>query len=50
VQLFDVTSISQEKQRRWKVLLAMLCYRFAMRIFQSGSFIGKDKRAQLQAR
>ena len=34
VQLYDVTALSAERQRRWKWLLAMLAYRFAMRIYQ----------------
>ncbi|CAM9270579.1 unnamed protein product [Discosporangium mesarthrocarpum] len=32
VQLYDVNALSQQRRRRWKWLLAMLCYRFAVRI------------------
>eukprot|EP00903_Cladosiphon_okamuranus_P008405 g8081.t1 len=32
VQLYDVSALSRQRNRRWKWLLAMLCYRFALRI------------------
>ncbi|CAN0521499.1 unnamed protein product, partial [Ectocarpus sp. 12 AP-2014] len=32
VQLYDVSALSRQRHRRWKWLLAMLCYRFALRI------------------
>ncbi|KAG5177005.1 hypothetical protein JKP88DRAFT_350838 [Tribonema minus] len=32
VQLYDLQALSGERQKRWRWLLAMMCYRFALRI------------------
>eukprot|EP00752_Nemacystus_decipiens_P010351 g9221.t1 len=49
VQLYDVSALSRQRNRRWKWLLAMLCYRFALRISHHtrqpwcrGGRMGKD--------
>uniref|UniRef100_A0A7R9YDJ3 EDRF1 N-terminal domain-containing protein n=1 Tax=Pinguiococcus pyrenoidosus TaxID=172671 RepID=A0A7R9YDJ3_9STRA len=34
IRLYDVTALGMGSQRRWKWLLGMLCYRFAVRIAQ----------------
>lgn len=50
VSLYDVTALSAKRQKRWKWLLAMLAYRFAMRIYQQAPLFGRKRRQQLQMR
>lgn len=50
VSLYDVTALSKQRQKRWRWLLAMLSYRFAMRIYQQAPLFGRKRRQQLQMR
>jgi len=41
--LYDVTALSAHRQKRWKWLLAMLSYRFAMRLYQQAHLLRRRK-------
>ncbi len=50
VSLFDITALSSQRQRRWTWLLAMLSFRFAMRIYQQAPLFGRKRHQQLMMR
>jgi len=50
VQLYDVTAISASRQRKWIWWLAMMSYRFALRLGQLGETEDPARKRQFRAR